>query len=184
MQLRRSGGLTVKHRMMTRSREARSNRFCHAALTGAATPGHGLTSPAMLHLIKLSVGIRDIEHLRAVQAERLVADPPLLHRTRQWPKRAAEILEGGSIYWVIAGHLQCRQAILDIRPDQRPDGSPCAAVVLDSSLVPVEPRPTKPFQGWRYLKADVAPADLIDGSDTAQEMPSRLRLALRELCLL
>ncbi|HTH99971.1 MAG TPA: DUF1489 domain-containing protein [Acidisoma sp.] len=138
----------------------------------------------MLHLIKLSVGIRDVEHLRDVQAARLATDPPLLHRTRQWPKRAAEILAGGSIYWVIAGQLQCRQVVLDIRPDRRPDGSACAALVLDSTLVLVEPRPTKPFQGWRYLKAEEAPADLAEGSEGGGDLPSGLRLALRELCLL
>jgi hypothetical protein len=138
----------------------------------------------MLHLIKLSVGIRDVEHLREVQAARLIADPPLLHRTRQWPKRAAEILDGGSIFWVVAGQLQCRQAIVDIRPDRRPDGSACAALVLDQALVLVEPRPTKPFQGWRYLKPDVAPADFVEGSNAAGDLPSGLRLALRELCLL
>lgn len=138
----------------------------------------------MLHLIKLCVGIHDVEHLRAVQAARLVTDPPLLHRTRQWPKRAAEILGGGSLYWVIAGQLQCRQRVTDIRADQRPDGSACAALELDPTLVLVEPRPTRPFQGWRYLKAEEAPADLVEGGQTGGDLPQELRLALRDLCLL
>lgn len=138
----------------------------------------------MLHLVKLSVGIRDVEHLRAVQAARLAVDPPLLHRTRQWPKRAAEILAGGSIYWVVAGQVQCRQPILDIQPDQRPDGSACAALFLDPALVLVEPRPTKPFQGWRYLRPEDAPADLGEGPEGGGDLPPGLRLALRELCLL
>ncbi|GAB0118077.1 DUF1489 family protein [Acidisoma sp. 7E03] len=138
----------------------------------------------MLHLIKLSVGIRDVAHLRQVQAARQEAEPPLLHRTRQWPKRAADILAGGSIYWVIAGQVQCRQRLVDIRPDQRPDGSACTALVLDPALALVEPRPVKPFQGWRYLKAEDAPPDLCEGGDGHGDLPVELRLALRELCLL
>lgn len=138
----------------------------------------------MLHLIKLCVGIRDVAHLRQVQAERLAADPPLLHRTRQWPKRAAEIIDGGSLYWVIAGQIQCRQRITDIRPDQRPDGSACAALLLDPALTLVEPRPMKPFQGWRYLKPEDAPAALDEAEEGRGDLPLGLRLALRELCLL
>lgn len=138
----------------------------------------------MLHLIKLSVGIRDVAHLRQVQAARLETDPPLLHRTRQWPKRAADLLDGGSIYWVISGQVQCRQRLQDIRPDQRPDGSACAALVLDPALVLVEPRPMKPFQGWRYLKPEDAPAELGEGEEGRGDLPVGLRLALRELCLL
>lgn len=117
----------------------------------------------MVHLIKLSVGIRDVEHLRGVQAARLAAEPPLRHRTRQWP-RHPDILEGGSIYWVIAGQVQCRQAILDIQPDQRPDGSAGTALILDPALVLVAPRPVRAFQGWRYLKREEAPAESRPGA--------------------
>ncbi len=113
-----------------------------------------------------------------------MTDPPLRHRTRQMPKRAADIIESGSIYWVIAGMIQCRQRILDLTPDQRPDGTPCAALILDPVIVPVEPRPVRPFQGWRYLKPDAAPADLRQGAGAEAELPTALRLALAELCLL
>jgi hypothetical protein len=142
----------------------------------------------MVHLLKLSVGIRDMEHLREVQRVRAETEPPLRHRTRQMPKRAAEIIKDGSIFWVITGMIQCRQRIVDIRPDSRPDGTRCAALILDPAVVPVELRPVKPFQGWRYLNRNEAPADLGrdlgrgDGSNPA--MPPGLRLALTELCLL
>ena len=138
----------------------------------------------MIHLIKLAVGIRDIAHLTTVQAERQANEPPLCHRTRHGPKKAAEIIAGGSIFWVIAGRLQCRQAVLDIREDHYPDGSACAALILDKALVPVEPRPVKPFQGWRYLRAEDAPADLAASATGDIELPASLRNALRELCLL
>ncbi|GAB0113286.1 DUF1489 family protein [Acidisoma sp. C75] len=138
----------------------------------------------MLHLIKLAVGIRDIAHLGEAQAARAAAEPPLRHRTRQWPKRSAELIDGGSIYWVIAGRVQCRQRISDLRQDHYPDASACAALILDPALVPVEPRLTKPFQGWRYLRGEDAPADLGPDAALGQDLPASLRLALRELCLL
>jgi hypothetical protein len=138
----------------------------------------------MVHLLKLSVGIRDVEHLRDVQRVRAETDPPLRHRTRQMPKRAAEIIDGGSIYWVIAGMLQCRQKILDIQPDQRADGTPCVALMLDQDVVLVDCRPVKPFQGWRYLNRHEAPPDLAAGGGSDQGLPPGLRLALAELCLL
>jgi hypothetical protein len=138
----------------------------------------------MVHLVKLSVGIRDIEHLRQVQRDRQDTNPPLRHRTRHWPRRAEEILDGGSIYWVVAGMLQCRQRILRIEADQYEDGSAATALILDPALVLVEPRPLKPFQGWRYLSRQDAPADLEGSGATGTDMPVGLRLALRELCLL
>ena len=138
----------------------------------------------MVHLIKLSVGVRDVAHLSDLQRERAQVDPPLRHRTRQTPKRAAEIIDGGSIFWVIGGMIQCRQRILDIAPDRRLDGTACVALVLDPAIVLVQPRPARPFQGWRYLNAEAAPPDVGEGSAPDVELPPALRLALAELCLL
>jgi hypothetical protein len=138
----------------------------------------------MVHLLKLSVGVRDIEHLSALQRDRAETDPPLRHTTRQMPKRAAEITDGGSIFWVIAGMIQCRQMVLDIVPNRRPDGTPCVALMLDPTVVLVDPRPVRAFQGWRYLSRDAAPRDLSQASAAEAHLPAALRLALAELCLL
>src|SRR5579875_3562446 len=138
----------------------------------------------MVHLLKLAVGIRDMAHLRVAQAERGRADPPLRHRTRQMPKRAEEIIAGGSIYWVIGGIVECRQRILDIVTDTKLDGVPCAALLLDPELVPVAGRPVKPFQGWRYLNRNEAPPDLSQGAAGDEELPPTPRRALVDLCLL
>jgi len=138
----------------------------------------------MIHILKMAVGIRDVEHLREAQRQRLETEPPLRHRTRHAPKRAEEIIDGGSIYWVIGGMIQCRQRIIDIRPDRRMDGSACVALMLDAAVVMVDPRPAKPFQGWRYLSETDAPEDLSEGAGTRNDLPPALRLALRELCLL
>ena len=142
----------------------------------------------MPHLIKLSVGPRDVEQLRALQAGRVESDPPLRHRTRMMPKRAAEILSfGGSIYWVVAGFVRVRQRILDIREERWDDGTSCAGLVLDPELVAVEARPVKPFQGWRYLQPEAAPPDIRPGAAEArglEALPAKMRRELRDLGLL
>jgi len=140
----------------------------------------------MLHLMKLAVGIRDVTHLRDVQAARLQTDAPLRHRTRNRPRRAAEILAGGSMYWVIAGAMVVRQAITGIVADHWEDGSACAGILLDPTLVPVAGRAVRAFQGWRYLNPEAAPADLSrDGRVSGEaELPPQMREELRRLGLL
>ena len=140
--------------------------------------------PSMLHLVKLAVGIRDIAHLAAVQKMRAAVDPPLRHQTRSIPRRAAEILDGGSIYWVIQGAIVVRQRIVDILEERRDDGTKCAGLVLDPALVPVEATRMRAFQGWRYFAAADAPPDLKPDAALSDEMPAELRRALRDLSLL
>jgi hypothetical protein len=140
----------------------------------------------MLHLTKLAVGVRDIEHLRQLQAERAVRHPPLRHRTRSFPRRAAEVIDGGSMYWVINGTMLVRQRIVDIIEDHRDDATACTGLLLDPALVPLAGRPTRPFQGWRYLQPDAAPPDLAELATAIGEadLPASLRRELRALCLL
>jgi len=140
----------------------------------------------MLHLTKLAVGVRDIDHLRALQAERMRTQPPLRHRTRNFPRRRDEVLDGGCMYWVIGGSLLARQRIVDIVEDQRDDGTPCSALILDPHIVPLAGRPTKAFQGWRYLNPDDAPPDMpeIGAIVGIEALPAAMRRDLRALCLL
>jgi hypothetical protein len=137
----------------------------------------------VIHLIKLAVGVRDAAHLAAIQANRAVVDPPLRHQTRNTPKRAAEIIDGGSIYWVIGGAVLVRQRVLDIIQDRWDDHSKCTGLVLDHELVRVAARPVKAFQGWRYLTPADAPADLAGGAEGA-DIPDEMRRALAALALL
>ena len=140
----------------------------------------------MLHIAKLAVGIRDIAHLRQVQAVRASQEPPLRHRTRSFPRRAAEIAGSGSIYWVIGGAMLVRQRVLEVIEDRREDDTRCAGLVLDPALIPVEGRPTKAFQGWRYLAEADAPADVSAQGPAhgADGLPDELRRQLQALCLL
>ena len=144
-----------------------------------------------LHLIKLCVGADSIEDLAAWQKERLAAlrkageKPRLYHTTFQTPKRQAELLEGGSIYWVIKGVVQVRQRLLGFEDGHKEDGSPCCLLVYDRTLVPVRPVPRRAFQGWRYLKAEDAPSDLAFGTGAGLEaLPAKLRRELAELGLI
>ncbi|WP_144185008.1 DUF1489 family protein [Elioraea rosea] len=142
----------------------------------------------MLHLIKLAVGCATAEDLAERQKARIKADPPLRHQTRNLPRRAEEIVGRGSLYWVIGGFIQVRQRIVAIEPDVWDDGSACCGLHLDQKLVPVQLRPVKPFQGWRYLEGPDAPPDLSRGAQASARsvaaMPARLRRELAELGLL
>ncbi len=140
----------------------------------------------MMHIAKLAVGVRDIDHIRALQAERLRTQPPLRHRTRDFPRRGDEVLAGGSLYWVISGSMLARQRILDIIEDKRDDQTPCTSFILDPNVVPLIGRPTRPFQGWRYLRPEAAPADLDTAAMALGEdaLPPVLRRELRALCLI
>ena len=111
--------------------------------------------------------------------------PELFHRTFQMPKRRDDLLDGGSIYWVIKGIVQCRQRLIDLREGTREDGTPCTLLILDRTLVQVRPTPRRAFQGWRYLADGDAPKDLAANSrDDILDMPPKLRKQLAELGLI
>lgn len=143
-----------------------------------------------LHLLKLSVGcdsVKDLEGwIREKQKERKKkGEPPEhVHRTRMVPKRADELIDGGSMFWVIRGQVLCRQRLIDIRPYVDKEGIGRCQLVLQPKLVLVEPRPWRAFQGWRYLAAKDAPRDLDRAAPGAKNMPETLRRELRELGLL
>lgn len=142
-----------------------------------------------LHLIKLSVGVEDIGHLARLQKKRLEDAvrrgemPELKHLTRNAPRRAAQVLDGGSIYWVIKGFIRARQPVIDIRPVEREDGRPACALVLGPGLIRTELRNFRPFQGWRYLEVESAPPDAPPGCK-GEGAPEDMMLELKELGLL
>ena len=143
-----------------------------------------------LHLLKLCVGADSIDDLEQWIASRMAAKKkrgePLehIHTTRMTPKRAEELLDGGSLYWVIKGQVAAREKLLDIRPFTDAEGIGRTDLVLSGAVIPVMPRPCRPFQGWRYLQARDAPEDLGRNAGAIAEMPETLRRELRELGLL
>jgi hypothetical protein len=142
----------------------------------------------MLHLIKLCVGADSVEELASWQRRRLKElrakgrKPELIHITRQTPKRAEELLGGGSLYWVIKGQVAARQRILAFRPVTR-NGVPHCAIVYHKEIVPLLRRPRRAFQGWRYLDPAEAPPDLA-AVKGARGLPEKLRNELAALGLL
>ena len=143
-----------------------------------------------VHLLKLCVGCDTIQDLKDWQDDRLrqlkrKREPvELYHRTLQTPKRRDEVLDGGSLYWVIKGFVLVRQRILDLRPGRKDDGTPCCAIVYDEELVATRPQARRAFQGLALSLPADAPADLrvVTGEDG--DMPRAMRADLRELRLI
>ena len=143
-----------------------------------------------LHLVKLCVGATSIEDLAAWQAQhrrRKTRDGKacVYHPTYQFPKRRDELLDGGSLYWVIRGTILVRQKLVSLDDGTRDDGTPCCHLVLAPPLIPVRPTPRRAFQGWRYLDDEDAPPDLKGGKrDQVAVMPAEMRKKLADLGLL
>ncbi|MCX5493477.1 DUF1489 domain-containing protein [Kaistia dalseonensis] len=144
-----------------------------------------------LHLIKLCVGVESIAEVVEWIAEDLARqralglEPEDTHTTRMVPKRIPELLDGGSLYWVIKGQVQARQRLRDLRPVVGADGIQRCRIVFDPEVIPTEWQPKRPFQGWRYLEPKDAPRDLAAlGGGPNDDMPDALKAELAELGLL
>lgn len=141
-----------------------------------------------LHLIKLCVGCSSPEELAAWIDYRLAEmrvdgqTPEQMHTTRMVPKQVDELLDGGSLYWVMKGNVQCRQKLLDIRPFTDTDGIQRCHLVLEPKIILTAWQPRRAFQGWRYLKPDDAPID--ENSNGKNQLPAELRQELADLGLL
>jgi hypothetical protein len=136
-----------------------------------------------VHLIKLCVGVSDVQELADWQERRLRQTKRVYHVTRMVPKRAGELSDGGSIYWVIRGAVLVRQRILAVERYTDEEGIGRCKLVFDPELVPVRPVPRRAFQGWRYLKPADAPLDLPPRTE-GDELPPKLRAELAALGLL
>lgn len=143
-----------------------------------------------LHLIKLCVGCDSVGDLedwvgrKLKEKKKRGQKPEHIHTTRMTPKRMEELLDGGSLFWVIRGEVMCREKLIDIRPFVDREGIARCRLVMDGKLVLVEPRPFRAFQGWRYYTHKDAPRDLARAAPGAAAMPEPLRRELRELGLL
>lgn len=143
-----------------------------------------------VNLIKLCVGIDDIDHLARAQKARLDAaraagQPEVLrHITRNTPRRAKEVLDGGSLYWVIRRVIMVRQRIIGLESYKREDGRPACAIILDPEYIRTEPRRFRAFQGWRYFPMEDAPPDLTAAGVDASQLPPEMAAELRELGLI
>ena len=142
----------------------------------------------VLHLLKLCVGAASVDDQRS-WIKRRVAENERCGRgkvhdcvTRMRPKRGDELVDGGSLYWVIKGVVLARQKIMALEPRRGADGIERTAIILQPRLTLTEPQPRRAFQGWRYLTAEDAPADIA--SRRGKGAPPALSAALAELGLL
>ncbi len=141
-----------------------------------------------LHLIKLAVGVDDLAHMKQLQAarhkqRRQSPRSPYWVYTRNTPRRAGELLDGGSLYWVVRGVIRCRQELVGFEEDaDAEDGRKYCRIKVRRTLVSTAPQTCKAFQGWRYLESERAPPDLSKG-DTA-DMPAEMAAELKRLGLL
>jgi hypothetical protein len=138
-----------------------------------------------VHLLKLCVGADSVDDLLDWQSTH---PSPFVtgerrHVTRMWPKREAEILAGGSLYWVIKGVILCRQRIVRLDEVDRGDGIRRCGIVMDPEIIRTEAAMRRPFQGWRYLDPKDAPRDLPKGRVTDTALPEDMALALAEIGL-
>jgi len=141
-----------------------------------------------LHLIKLAVGVDDLAHMKKVQAARRKqrrqrSGTPHWVYTRNFPRRADELLDGGSLYWVVRGVIRCRQELVGFDEDfDREEARKYCRIKVKRTLIATAPRACRPFQGWRYFEPADAPPDLSKG-DTG-DMPASMAAELKRLGLL
>ncbi|MEK9641564.1 MAG: DUF1489 domain-containing protein [Paracoccaceae bacterium] len=136
-----------------------------------------------IHLVKLSVGSETVESLQEWQNTPRAQGTDGLprHITRMWPKKEADLLKGGSMYWVIKGFLQCRQRILRLDEVVGQDGIRRCAIVLDPKIIRTTNVRKRPFQGWRYLSEEDAPIDLPKRASEDDPIPPSLAGALADI---
>jgi len=138
-----------------------------------------------LHLVKMAVGVADLDDLRRIRAERTAQRGWSAVYTRNRPRREAAVLGGGSIYWVIRGQIRVRQRVIGFHAERDDNGRAYCLIEVDTELVPTLLRPFRPFQGWRYLlPADVPPDARGLGDLAAQPPPEAMFKELRELGLI
>ncbi len=136
-----------------------------------------------VHIIKLCVGVAEMAQLAHWQEIRLKEHKRIFHITRMVPRRRSQVLDGGSIYWVMKGKITCRQQIIDIEEFTDEEGIRRCRLIFDQQLVPVRPSPRRAFQGWRYLEPDAAPPDL-SRTELDKDIPDEMRADLVELGLM
>lgn len=149
-----------------------------------------MTDSNPLNLIKLCVGVETVEQL-AASIERRIAlleaagqKVEMVHTTRMMPKRVEEIVGKGSLYWVIKSRVQCRQEIIDLRQFTDGQGITRCDIVMKPELIYTANQPKRPFQGWRYYKAEDTPRDLSVGEQSVADMPEEMKRDLANLGLL
>ncbi|HHB81354.1 MAG TPA: DUF1489 family protein [Aliiroseovarius sp.] len=139
-----------------------------------------------IQLVKLCVGANQVEDLEKWQAARAQGSKDYLprHVTRMWPKREAELVNGGSLYWVFKGLILARQKVLRLDEVIGEDGIRRCGIVMERQIIRTQSAPRRPFQGWRYLQPADAPADLPQSRSGDDALPTDLSSELAAIGIL
>lgn len=137
-----------------------------------------------VHLLKIAVGIDSIEHFQERMKVRRKQGKTFTHYTRHMPKRGEEVLDGGSLYWIVKGAIAVRCPIVGLEEAVLENKGPHCGIVMKTQLIPVLPLPRRPHQGWRYLEAEDAPPDVASAGKGTDKLPPKLLAELRDLGLL
>lgn len=137
-----------------------------------------------IHMIKLVVGVQDMEHFQEVQQRNTIdynGGRAVPVHTRHKPKRDSDLVEGGSLYRVIKNRIQCRQKIIGFETIQHEEKGKMCLIMCDPEIIQTVSTPKKPFQGWRYLEPAAAPRDVgVYDAANDEPIPPELEDALRE----
>mgnify|MGYP001413087900 CR=1 FL=1 len=133
----------------------------------------------MINLKKLAVGINSLEELKDFQILKLKKNNEIFLKTKNTPKRKPEILDGGSLYWIIKNRFAIRQLVIDIRENISYEGKKYCLIILDRKIIQVEKISQRPFQGWRYLKLNNSPKDI--NLNLRKKIPEELSNHLSEI---
>lgn len=140
-----------------------------------------------LHIVKVAAGISSLESLKRVMAQYSYNDPdlgPIMPMSSRNRPQRTEVLDGGSVYWIIKGKIVARAAIIAVRDEERLDGRKGCQICVEPTVIPTVPYLKRGFQGWRYLKPEDAPADQITGDSDAGIGSADLAAELQEMGLL
>jgi hypothetical protein len=147
--------------------------------------GDDFPAAGPLHLVKMAVGAADVEDLRRARAQRHVERGESWVYTRNHPRRAEEVLNGGSLYWVVKGQIRARHRVIGFRSQRDDNGRAYCLILTDPGFVVTLPRAFRPFQGWRYLTSSDVPKDAPGGpGGDFSAMPDHMLVELRELGLI
>ena len=148
-------------------------------------------SEAPVNIVKLAVGVKSVEELALIQRRFLnqsktQTSKGFYHSTKLMPKKHEAIVESGSLYWVIKGVICARQKIVEIIKKEDPDGVKRCRIYLENSIIKTTPIRKRPFQGWRYLKKNRTPADIVDPVTATfdEDIPLEVQQQLLEVGLL
>jgi hypothetical protein len=143
-----------------------------------------------VHLLRRAFHSESLEDLAGWQAERRKEmrangqKPKTRTMLRNFPTRQEELLDGGSIYWIVKGNIRARQRILAIQPNDDPQSRRRCVLVLETKITPTVPYPVRARRGWRYLEPGDVPPDLDKAGKGVDKLPETLAAELRELGLL